>query len=140
MSTHRSFLSRPLLLAGLLLASLSLPAAAQSAAPKGKAEASKPAEKGARPTLVFFMNPAGRPCQTQDEILKQSRARWEPLASLRYVRTDLPGDRDAFYQYGIRSLPNMILVGPDGKELLRFSPGIQEADAIVSGIRSKTAR
>ena len=101
-----------------------------------KAE-TKPATK---PTLIFFMNPAGRPCQTQDEILKESRAKWEPLATLRYVRTDVSGDRDVFYQYGIRSLPNLLLVGPDGKEIHRYSPGIQPAETILSGIPTKPGR
>ena len=93
-----------------------------------------------KPTLIFFMNPAGRPCQTQDEILKESRAKWESLATLRYVRTDVSADRDVFYQYGIRSLPNLLLVGPDGKEIHRYSPGIQPAETILSGIPTKPGR
>jgi hypothetical protein len=107
-----------------------------SAAGAEKAAATKPA----RPTLLFFMNPAGRPCQTQDQILAEGRSRWEPRATLRYVRTDVPADRDAFYQYGIRSLPNLILVGADGKEITRYSPGIQSVDAILAGIPGKPGR
>ena len=118
-----------------------LPATAAEPAAKARPEPPKSdAKAAARPTLVFFMNPAGRPCQTQDEILKESRAKWEPLAALRYVRTDVPADRDVFYQYGIRSLPNLLLVGPDGKEIHRYSPGIQPAEAILSGLGAKTGR
>ena len=93
-----------------------------------------------KPTLLFFMNPAGRPCQTQDQILAEGRSKWEPRATLRYVRTDVPADRDVFYQYGVRSLPNLILVGADGKEIIRYSPGIQPVDAVVAGIPAKPGR
>ena len=125
------------------LATLCTPMTAAETATKTKATAvpAKVEAKAApKPTLIFFMNPAGRPCQTQDEILKESRAKWESLATLRYVRTDVSADRDVFYQYGIRSLPNLLLVGPDGKEIHRYSPGIQPAEAILSGIPTKPGR
>ncbi|MFN7988405.1 MAG: hypothetical protein U0529_13100 [Thermoanaerobaculia bacterium] len=124
-------------LLALLAAVVSVPLAA-TAAPPATAKPTTPSAP--RPTLVFFMNPAGSPCQTQDGILKESRAQWEPLAALRYVRTDVPADREVFYQYGVRSLPNLILVGADGREIHRYSPGIQSAEAILSGIREKPGR
>ena len=130
-----------LVLAGQL--ALCAPRTAAEAGAKTKATPAPPkAETKAapKPILIFFMNPAGRPCQTQDEILKESRAKWEPVATLRYVRTDVSADRDVFYQYGIRSLPNLLLVGPDGKEIHRYSPGIQPAEAILSGIPTKPGR
>jgi thioredoxin 1 len=121
----------------LLAAVVAAPLAAAPAPPSG----TKPATPGApKPTLVFFMNPAGGPCRTQDEILMSSRARWEPLANLRYVRTDVAADREAFYKFGVRSLPNLILVGADGKEVHRYSPGIQSAETILSGILAKPDR
>ena len=76
----------------------------------------------------------------QDQILAESKAQWEPLATLRYVRTDTAADQDVFYKYGVRSLPNLILVGPDGKEIRRYSPGIQSADSVLSGIRAGSTR
>jgi thioredoxin 1 len=121
-----------------LLALLAAVGSAAFAATPAPTAGNKPTTASApKPTLVFFMNPAGRPCQTQDEILKESRAQWEPLATLRYVRTDVQTDRGVFYQYGVRSLPNLILVNADGKEIHRYSPGIQPAGAILSGIREK---
>jgi hypothetical protein len=130
------------LLAALVAAPVAL--AAEKAAPP---KATPPAAKAQvaptaapKSTLLFFMNPAGRPCQVQDQILGDSKAQWEPLATLRYVRTDTAADRDAFYQYGVRSLPNLILVGPDGKEIRRYSPGIQSADSVLSGIRAGSVR
>ncbi len=126
---RRLFTKSWLLLA--VLAAVSTPAAAAE-----KNSATKPV----RPTLLFFMNPAGRPCQTQDQILAEGRSRWESRATLRYVRTDVPADREVFYQYGIRSLPNLILVGADGKEIIRYSPGIQPVDAILARIPGKPGR
>ena len=123
-----------------LLAAEKAPAA-KNAAPPGKPSAPKAtAAPAPKATLVFFINPAGRPCQMQDQILLESRGQWEPLATLRYARTDTPADRDLFYRYGVRALPSLIVVDPDGKELRRFSPGIQPAETVVSGIRAATGR
>jgi hypothetical protein len=97
----------------------------------------RPAPKA---TLVFFMNPAGSPCQRQDRILGESRSQWEPLAALRYARTDVPSDRELFYKFGVRSLPSLILVGADGRELFRYSPGIQPAESVLAGIRNHPGR
>lgn len=121
------------------LAAVLLAAATTSALAAGK-DAGAPAGAKAKPTLLFFMNPAGRPCQEQDRILAEGRARWEPLAGLRYVRTDAPADREAFYSYGVRALPSLILVGPDGREITRYAPGIQPVETILSGIPGKSGR
>lgn len=127
-------------LSAALAASLAL-ALAPAALAAEKAAAPKPAATKAaaaapKPTLVFFINPAGRPCQMQDQILAEAKAQWEPLASLRYARTDTPADRELFYRYGVRALPSLVLVDGEGKELKRFPPGIQPAETVVSGIRS----
>ena len=123
------FLKSVLLFAVVASLSTSLAAAEKSAT-----------TKAARPTLLFFMNPAGRPCQTQDQILAEGRNKWESRATLRYIRTDVPADRDVFYRYGVRSLPNLILVGADGKEITRYSPGIQPVDAVLAGIPGMPGR
>ena len=131
---------RSVLLAALLAAPFAY-AAEKAAAPAAKPTAPKAtAAPAPKATLVFFINPAGRPCQMQDQILLESKGQWEPLATLRYARTDTPADRDLFYRYGVRALPSLILVDPDGKELKRFSPGIQQAETVVSGIRAATGR
>lgn len=136
----------PFVRSALLSLLVALPASRALAAETAPAPKTPPAAPKAqaapapKPTLIFFMNPAGRPCQMQDQILAESKAQWEPLATLRYARTDKEADRDAFYKYGVRSLPNLILVDPDGKELKRYSPGIQSADAVLTGIRAGSAR
>jgi len=88
-------------------------------------------------TLIFFMNPNGRPCQIQDEILNSSKKDWESRVQLRYVKTTVAADLDIFYQYGVRSLPTLILVDDKGKELHRFAPGIQERATILSILSEK---
>lgn len=90
-----------------------------------------------KPTLVFFMNPNGSPCQQQDQIIQQSKSEIEKFAQIRYVKTTVPTDRDTFYQYGIRSLPNLIVVDAQGKELRRFAPGIQAIETIMNGLTGK---
>lgn len=134
------FMGSPVSKSALLLAVLASLSTSLAAAERSATAKPESARAAARPTLLFFMNPAGRPCQTQDQILAEGRKRWEPRATLRYVRTDVPADRDVFYQYGVRSLPNLILVGVDGKELTRYSPGIQPVDAVLAGIPGAPGR
>lgn len=144
MKPFRTFVARAVLLtvvsALLVSAPLALGQGAGKSAPaRPDAAKAKPAP-AARASLYFFINPAGRPCQMQDRILAESRAQWEPLATLRYARTDVPADRELFYKFGVRALPSLILVGADGKELKRFPPGIQPAATVVSGVRAGTGR
>lgn len=101
------------------------------------AEAAPPAPapshgaKAARPRLVFFMNPNGRPCQVQDQILREMGGELTGRADLVYVRTTEPGDIRWFQQYGIRSLPMLVLADGSGKELRRATPGIQAAPQVL---------
>ncbi len=111
----------------LLLLLLLLPAFSAET-PKSLA---KPAPKN---TLLFFINPNGRPCQMQLQILQDGMKDLEKVAKLQLIKTTEPNDRQAFYQYGIRSLPSLILVDAQGKEKLRFAPGIQEMSYILQQI------
>jgi thioredoxin 1 len=78
---------------------------------------------GSRPRLVFFMNPNGRPCQMQDQILRgmPDLSAW---ADVVYYRTTEPADIARFQEYGIRSLPQLIVTDANGAELRRATPGI----------------
>lgn len=89
------------------------------------------------PTLIFFINPNGAPCQMQDRILQSGKAELDKRVKLRYVKTTEPNDRELFYQFGIRSLPNLILVDAKGVELNRFAPGIQDLETIMSVLEKK---
>jgi thioredoxin 1 len=146
MKPFRALVSRAVLFTVLSALLASTPFALAQGAGKGAPAPAKPEAAKAKPapaaraSLYFFINPAGRPCQIQDRILLESRAQWEPLAALRYARTDTPADRELFYRFGVRALPSLILVGADGKELKRFPPGIQPAETVVSGVRAGTGR
>ena len=94
----------------------------------GRAAPQPPAAKGAaKPRLVFFMNPNGRPCQLQDQILREMDGELGPKVEVVYYRTTVARDLDGFRQYGIRSLPMLLLTDASGKELRRATPGIQSA-------------
>lgn len=82
--------------------------------------------------LMFFLNPNGRPCQMQQAILDQLG---DGLAvELQHVSVLDNGNRPTLYQYGVRSLPALILVDAAGQELHRFTPGIQSADTILAAL------
>jgi len=114
-----------LLLLALASASIASPASAQSqGATPGKATASVPKSL---PRLVFFMNPNGSPCQTQDQILQQMAPELKGKATVVYYKTTVPADIAMFQQYGIRALPSLLVTDASGKEIRRATPGIQSA-------------
>ncbi len=96
-------------------------------APTASPQPQAPAAAAGRPTLVFFMNPNGRPCQMQDQILRDMGAELGARVDVVYLKTTEPRDIDLFRQYGIRSLPTLLVTDAAGKELRRATPGIQSA-------------
>ncbi len=104
------------------------PAAAQ--APSASHAVAQPA--GQRPRLVFFMNPYGRPCQMQDQILRELSGELSQRVEVVYYRTTEPADLARFQEYGIRSLPQILVTDPAGRELRRATPGIQGPDQVRS--------
>jgi thioredoxin 1 len=86
-------------------------------------------------TILFFMNPNGHPCQMQNAILDGIKDSLAGKATIKYIKTTEESDRDDFDTYGIRGLPSLIIVDNNGKELKRFSPGIQDKQAILDAVR-----
>jgi thioredoxin 1 len=84
----------------------------------------------ALPRLVFFMNPNGAPCQMQDRILRDMAAELRPRVEVVYYRTTEGSEIARFQQYGIRSLPALVLTDAAGRELRRATPGIQSAEQV----------
>ena len=98
---------------------------AESAEPAPRVQAAHAAPStAARPRLVFFMNPNGRPCQMQDQILR-AMPDLAARADVVYYRTTEPSEISRFEQYGIRSLPQLLVTDANGNELRRATPGIQ---------------
>jgi len=77
-----------------------------------------------RPRLIFFMNPNGRPCQLQEAILR-AMPDLPSRADVTFFRTTEPGELARFEQFGIRSLPQLVVTDQAGAELRRATPGIQ---------------
>jgi len=88
-------------------------------------------------TILFFMNPNGHPCQMQNAILDGIKDSLAGKATIKYIKTSEESDRDAFDSYGIRGLPSLIIVDNNGKELKRFSPGIQSKEDILAALKEK---
>jgi hypothetical protein len=98
-----------------------------------KSSAVKTADK----QILFFMNPNGHPCQMQLSIINNMKDKLSGLATVTFIKTTEPGDQDKFYQYGIRGLPSLIIADKNGKEIRRFSPGIQDENTIITALKNK---
>jgi len=94
-------------------------------------------EKVAKKQIMFFMNPNGRPCQMQDEIIRKMGATLTDVATVKYIKTTNRDDYPTFRTYGIRGLPSLIILDEKGSELKRFTPGVQSAETILSGLNTK---
>ncbi len=119
-----------------LLALLGLLATActrgEAAQPPPQKPSDKPAATpaGALPRLVFFMNPNGRPCQMQDQVLKDLSGELQGKVEVVRYKTTEEADLAKFEQFGIRSLPMLVVTDAAGNELKRATPGIQYPDSI----------
>jgi thioredoxin 1 len=82
------------------------------------------------PSLVFFLDPYGRPCQIQDEILRGMHDEFRGVVELRYLQTNIPAHLDFFYSFGIRGLPALLLADASGKEIRRLPPGVRSPEEI----------
>jgi thioredoxin 1 len=100
--------------------------------PPSAARAAAVLPAGQRARLVFFMNPNGRPCQMQDQILREMSAELSSRVDVVYYRTTEPADIARFQAYGIRSLPLLLVTDGEGRELRRATPGIQGPEQVRS--------
>jgi thioredoxin 1 len=85
-------------------------------------------------TVVFFLNPNGVPCQNQNQILDKLYADEKGNFSIAYVNALNPADEKAFYDYGIRSLPSLVLVTGKGEIARYFPPGIQSYETLQAAL------
>lgn len=105
------------------------PAAQPGVQPVALTDAAAPGKQ-----LLFFMNPNGYPCQTQLGILNGVADSLSKVAHVVYIKTTEPADMDKFEAYGIRALPMLVIADNTGRELSRFSPGIQSSDAVLAAL------
>ena len=91
---------------------------------------------GGKPTMVFFLNPQGGPCQVQNGILEKLYQERGGNFNVAYVNALKPEHQKAFYDYGVRNLPSMVLVDSAGKIARVFAPGIQSPETISAALNS----
>ncbi len=86
--------------------------------------------------LVFFLNPSNGQCRTQQFILDEMAAELSGNTEIQYVQTTIPEDLDILSNYGVRSVPMLLLTDANGNEIQRLAPGIRSADDIRLLLRS----
>jgi len=87
-----------------------------------------------KPTLIFFQNPNGGPCKTQKRELDQLMEKRKGNFNIAPVNAMNQNDQRAFYDYGVRSLPSLVLVDKAGKISKVFPPGIQSIETISAAL------
>ncbi|MDD5284903.1 MAG: thioredoxin family protein [Desulfuromonadaceae bacterium] len=119
-----------------IIATTTLPLAASPTAPLSTPELKRTIASNGKPTLLFFQNPNGGPCKAQKTILDKLAAQRKGTFNIASVSTMNQNDQKAFYDYGVRSLPSLVLVDKAGKVSRVFSPGIQNIEVISSALDS----
>lgn len=126
---------RTLLIGALVTAVAGTALAGGTAAPLSTPELKKTITAGKK-TIVFFLNPQGGPCKAQNEIIQQLQKDRKGNFHVAYVSTLNPGDQKAFYEYGVRNLPQLVLVDAKGTIAQFFPPGIQSYQALTAALDS----
>lgn len=106
---------------------------AANAAPRSTPELKQLIGAGKK-TIVFFINPNGGPCKAQKEILQKLLKDRKGNFTVAYVNSMKPEDQKAFYDYGIRNLPSLVLVDGSGNISRVFPPGIQSYETLVQSL------
>lgn len=114
-----------------LLAAADHAMAGVAAAPLSTPELKQAIGPGKKNTVVFFINPLGGPCKAQKQVLEQLRKDRGGMFNIAYISTMKAEDQRAFYDYGVRSLPTVVLVDKQGKIARFFPPGIQSYETLA---------
>lgn len=109
--------------------------AAANAAPKSTPELKQILGAGKK-TIIFFQNPNGGPCRAQNEILQKLLKDRKENFSIAYINAMKPEDQKAFYDYGVRNLPSLVLVDGSGNISRVFPPGIQSYETLGKSLDS----
>lgn len=109
-------------------------AAASPTAPLSTPTLKKTIASNGKPTLVFFENPNGAPCRMQRAMLDILVEKRKGTFNIASVSTMNQADQKGFYDYGVRSLPTLVLVDKVGKISRVFSPGIQSLEVLSTAL------
>jgi len=113
-----------------LIATATLTFAAGPAAPLSTPTLKKTIASNGKPTIIFFENPNGGPCRIQKAMLDLLAEQRKGTFNIASVSTLERNDQRGFYDYGVRSLPTLVLVDKAGKIGKVFPPGIQSLESI----------
>lgn len=116
-----------------LIATATLAMAATSA-PLSTPELKKNIAANGNPTLVFFQNPYGGPCKAQKRELDKLTEKRKGTFNIASVNAMDQNDQKAFYDYGVRSLPSLVLVDKAGAISKVFPPGIHSIETISAAL------
>lgn len=122
------------LAAVMLLAAVGQAKAGSTAAPLSTPELKQTIGSGKKNTVVFFINPMGGPCKAQKQVLEQLRKDRGGNFNIAYVDALKEENQRAFYDYGVRSLPTVVLVDGKGKIARFFPPGIQSYETLAAAL------
>ncbi len=109
--------------------------AAANAAPRSTSELQQLIGAGKK-TIIFFQNPKAGPSKPQPEILRKLLKARKGNFTIAYVNSMKPEDQKAFYDYGIRNLPSLVLVDGSGNISRVFPPGIQSYETLGQSLDS----
>lgn len=122
------------LIVGLMLtATVNQAQAGNPSAPLSTPEIKQSISSGKK-TIIFFLNPNGGPCRAQNEVLTTLLKDRKNNFAVAYVSALQQENQRAFYDYGVRGLPSLVLVDSSGKINRVFSPGIQSYDALAAAL------
>lgn len=118
----------------LLLAVAGQANAGNTMAPLSTPELKQTIGSGKKNTVVFFINPMGGPCKAQKQVLEQLQKDRGRSFNIAYVDALKEENQRAFYDYGVRSLPTVVLVDKQGKIARFFPPGIQSYEILAAAL------
>jgi thioredoxin 1 len=122
------------IIAGIMLtAAVNQVQAGSPSAPLSTPEIKQSISSGKK-TIVFFLNPNGGPCRAQNEVLITLLKDRKNNFNVAYVSAMQQENQRAFYDYGVRGLPTLVLVDSSGKISRVFPPGIQSYDALATAL------
>ena len=108
----------------------------KSVAPTATTSSTGTVATDGKPTLMFFMNPHGRPCIIQDSIITDMGASLTDNAEVFYVKTtEMTIARPLFQKYGIRGIPAIVILNADGTVKERLQPGVKGSEALLESIK-----
>lgn len=125
---------RILLAVSVAIFAVSSIAFAAATAPLSTPELKQTIGANSKATLVFFQNPYGGPCKAQRGILDKLHQDRKGNFNIASVNAMNQNDQKAFYDYGVRSLPSLVLVDKYGKIARVFPPGIQNQETLAAAL------